>query len=138
MGSALNNNLNVLFEKIEGFVSSKTVVGEPVSIGGTIIVPLVDVTFGVAAGASEGKPDEKANKEASLGGMGAKITPSAVLVIIDGSVQLVDVKNKESVNKLIDMVPGVLSKIDFGAIFKKKKKDEDKNETEIKEIKVTE
>lgn len=137
MGAALNNNLDALFGKLEGFISTKTVVGEPTNIGGVIIVPLIEVSFGLGAGASENKPDEKRNKETSGGGMGAKITPSAVLVIMNGAVQLVNVKNQDSLNKLIDMVPGVLSKLNFGFGKKKKEDEEVKKTTEFEDIIIT-
>ena len=114
--SNLNSSLEVLFSKMEGFISSKTVVGEPINIGEVIIVPLVDISVGVGAGSYERK--EK-NNENSGGGLGAKITPSAMLVVQNGSVQLVDVKNQNSVNKLIDMVPGVVSKFNLNSFFKK-------------------
>ena len=121
MSTSLGSNLDILFGRMESFVSTKTVVGEPVSIGGVIIVPLVDVAFGMAAGAAENTEDsEKKKKDASAGGIGGKITPSAVLVIMNDTVQLVNVKNQDSVNKLIDMVPGILSKLDIGSMFKKK------------------
>lgn len=111
--SGYNGSLEVLFSKMENFISSKTVVGEPISIGNVIIVPLVDVAFGVGAGSSGGNKGEKASGEKGAGGLGAKITPSAVLVIQNGAVQLVNVKNQTSLDKLIDMVPGVMSKFDF-------------------------
>lgn len=40
-----------LMKGMDGFVSSKTVVGEPLQMGETIILPLVDVSFGMGAGA---------------------------------------------------------------------------------------
>ena len=120
MGTAFSNNMEVLFSKMENFVSTKTVVGEPVSIGGVIIVPLVDVAFGMGSGAQESSEDGKSKKEAGGGGLGGKITPSAVLVIMNDTVQLVNVKNQDSVNKLIDMVPGILSKLNLGSLFAKK------------------
>ena len=119
MGVLLNNNIDALFNRMEGFVSSETVVGQPVNINGVIIVPLVDVAFGLAAGSTE-SDDEKKKKDGGMGGLGAKITPSAVLVIIDGTVQLVNVKSQDSVNKLIDMVPGILSKFNLDKFFNKK------------------
>lgn len=114
--SNLNSSLEVLFNKMEGFISSKTVVGEPINIGDVIIVPLVDIFVGVGAGSYERK--EK-NNENTGGGLGAKLSPSAMLVVQNGSVQLVDVKNQNSVNKLIDMVPGVVSKFNLSSFFKK-------------------
>jgi uncharacterized spore protein YtfJ len=109
---------------MEGFISTKTVVGEAIHIGDTIILPLVDVSFGVGAGASEGK-DEKKNKGAGGGALGAKISPSAVLVIKDGQTKLVNVKNQDSLTKLIDMVPDIMDK--FTSKDKKKDKASAKN-----------
>jgi uncharacterized spore protein YtfJ len=122
----LNANFDTLFGKMESFVSSKTVVGEPLNIGGMTIVPLVDVTFGVGAGSTDRSAD-KDKKESGAGGLGAKISPTAVIVIYEsGELQLVNIKNQSAVNKLIDMVPGITSKLNFGS----KKKDDEHFEDE--------
>ena len=105
------------FKGMDGFLSAKTVVGEPVTVNDTIILPLVDVSFGVAAGA--GNND---NKNKAAGGMGGKMSPSAVLVIHDGITRLVNVKNQDSVSKIIDMIPDIIDKIKS---FKDGKKDPD-------------
>ena len=68
--------VEALFQGMEGVVSSKTVVGDAIHIGDTIILPLVDVSFGMGAGAFKGDSKEKGG-----GGIGGKITPCAVLVI---------------------------------------------------------
>lgn len=125
--SNLNSSLEVLFNKMEGFISSKTVVGEPINIGDVIIVPLVDISVGVGAGSYERKEQ---NNENAGGGLGAKLTPSAMLVVQNGSVQLVDVKNQNSVNKIIDMVPGVVSKFNLGSFLKKDEKPEEETTQE--------
>lgn len=104
-----NESLNTLFNKMENFVSSKTVVGEPLQMGGITVVPLVDVVVGVGAGSGG-----QAASSGGGGGLGAKISPSAVIVLQGGSVQMINVKNQDSVNKLIDMVPGVVNKLNFG------------------------
>ncbi|MCL2704186.1 MAG: sporulation protein [Defluviitaleaceae bacterium] len=110
MNQQLNQSFEALLQNIEKYATSKTVVGEPVSFGNVIIIPLVDVSFGAAAG--EGG-------KGGGGGITAKITPSAVLVVVNDTVQLVNVKNQDSVNKLIDLVPGVLNKL--GGFFDKNK-----------------
>ncbi len=110
--SSIGENIEVLFNKMENFVSSKTVVGEPINYGEIIVVPLVDVSFGVGAGSSDSRQD-KNGKSSGMGGIGAKITPSAVLVINNGNVQMVSTSDQNSLNKLIDMVPGVVSKFNF-------------------------
>jgi len=129
MNSTASENLKMLFSKMEDFVSTKTVIGDPVVMGDITLIPLVDVSFGMATGVSatkekEEEPKGKA-KDGGAGGMGAKMTPSAVIIINNGSVQLVNVKNQESVNKIIDMIPGILEKFNLGSLFSKKNKEED-------------
>ena len=45
-----NETVNALFKGMDGFISTKTVVGEPIHVDDTIIIPLADVSFGVGAG----------------------------------------------------------------------------------------
>lgn len=101
-----NTTVKSLFQGMDGFLTTKTVVGDAVKFDdGTIILPLVDVSFGVGAGAfSEDKKDKAG------GGMGGKIQPSAILVIKDGQTRLVNVKNQDSMTKILDMVPDVIEK----------------------------
>ena len=70
-----NETVGSLFKGMDSFLSTKTVVGEAIHIGDTIILPLVDVTFGVAAGAFRSTDSRRNN---SGGGMGGKMRPSAV------------------------------------------------------------
>ena len=116
-----NNTVASLFKGMEGFLTTKTVVGDAVKFDdGTIILPLVDVSFGVAAGAFS----EHGKKDNGAGGMGGKVQPSAILVIRDGETKLVNVKNQEGLTKVLDMVPDLIDKIGG----KKKKKDKDISE----------
>ncbi len=100
-----------LFRGMEGFLTTKTVVGDAVKFDdGTIILPLVDVSFGVGAGAFS----EHNKKENAGGGMGGKIQPSAILIIKDGESRLVNVKNQDGVTKVLDMVPDLVDKFAAG------------------------
>ena len=101
----LNTTVESLFKGMDSFISTKTVVGEPTQIGDTIIVPLADVSFGVAAGAVA-----EPNKNNGMGGMGGKISPSAVLVIKNDSTRLVNIKNQDAITKVLDMVPDLLDR----------------------------
>lgn len=100
-----NTTVESLFKGMDSFITTKTVVGDAVHIGETIILPLVDVSFGVGAGAFS---QEKKNNAG--GGMGGKITPSAVLVIQNGTTKLVNIKNQDGVTKILDMVPDFVNK----------------------------
>lgn len=100
-----NSTVESLFKGMDSFITTKTVVGDAIHIGDTIILPLVDVSFGVGAGAFS---QEKKNNAG--GGMGGKITPSAVLVIQNGTTKLVNIKNQDGVTKILDMVPDFVNK----------------------------
>ena len=107
--NSFNNTEESLFKGMDRFITTKTVVGDAVHIGDTIILPLVDVSFGVAAGAFS---QEKKNNGA--GGLGGKIQPSAVLVIQDGQTKLVNIKNQDGMTKILDMVPDLVNKFTSG------------------------
>lgn len=97
--------VEALLKGMDSVLSTKTVVGEATQVGDTIILPLVDVTFGVGAGASAGD-----KKNGGGGGIGGKMTPSAVLVIKNGSTKLVNIKNQDTVTKVLDMIPDLVDK----------------------------
>lgn len=104
--SSFNSVVNSLLEGMEGFLSSKTVVGEPVVVGDTILIPFVDVSFGVGAGTFRGE-----KKDNGAGGLTGKMTPTAVLVIQNNSTRVVSIKNQDTVTKIIDLVPEIMNKI---------------------------
>lgn len=98
--------IEALMKGMNAVIGTKTVVGDATQIGDTIILPLVDISFGVGAGASASD-----KKNGGGGGFSAKMTPSAVLVIKNGSTKLVNIKNQDTITKLFDLVPEVLDKI---------------------------
>ena len=117
-----NETVNTLFQGMDGFISTKTVVGDAIYIGDTILVPLVNVTFGVAAGAFRGE-----RKNNSGGGMGGKLTPSAVLVIHNGVTRMISVDRNSGIEKILDMVPDMVDKFTGG-------KDSKLDENDVKDI----
>ena len=76
-----------------------------IHIGDTIILPLVDVSFAIGAGAFHAD-----KKDRGAGGLGGKMIPSAVLVIQNGTTRLVNIKNQDTMTKILDMVPDVIDR----------------------------
>ena len=120
-----NNNfkstVEALFKGMDAVVSSKTVVGDAIHINDTSILPLVDVSFGIGAGSSSADKKEK-----GMGGIGGKMSPSAVIVIQGGKTKLVNVKNQDTITKILDMVPDVVDRFTG--------KDERMTEKEVNDI----
>ena len=102
----LKTTVESLMKGMDGLVSRKTVVGDAVHVDNITILPLIDVSFGIGAGSNLSDKKDK-----GMGGVGGKITPSAVLVIKDGTTRLVNIKNQDTITKLFDLVPEVLDKI---------------------------
>ena len=100
------STVDSLLQGMNQFVSSKTVVGDALHVGDTIIVPLVDVSFGVGAGATAGN----SKNSNSGGGVGGKVSPTAVLVISNGTTKMVNVKSADSLTKILDMVPDFVNR----------------------------
>ncbi|MBR6173121.1 MAG: sporulation protein [Eubacterium sp.] len=118
-----NQTVSTLFKGMDAFLTTKTVVGDPISIGDTTIIPLVDVNFGVGAGAMG---NAKGTNNAG-GGMGGKLSPTAAIVIQDGVIRMMPVSEESTLSKVLDMVPGVVSKVQD---FVNKKKKEEKEAVE--------
>ena len=106
-----SSTVEALFKGMDNFITTKTVVGEAVKVGDTIILPLVDVTCGMAAGTFA-----ENSKNRGGGGMSARMSPSAILVIQNGSTRLVNIKNQNTVNKMLDMVPDIVNKFTNGKV----------------------
>ena len=97
--------IDSLMKGMNAVIGTKTVVGDATQVGDTIILPLVDVSFGVGAGATAAD-----KKNGGGGGFSAKMTPSAVLVIKNGTTKLVNIKNQDTVTKVLDMIPDIVEK----------------------------
>ena len=122
-----SSTVSALFQVLESFLTSKSVVGDAVKFDDdTIILPLVDVSFGMGAGSFV-----NGSKDNSGGGMSGKMTPSAVLVIQNGHARLVNIKNQDALTKIFDMVPDLVDKFTKDDVTKEKEKEVDEKATEI-------
>ena len=119
--NSFKSTVEALFKGMDAVVSSKTVVGDAIHINDTIILPLVDVSFGIGAGSSSADKKEK-----GMGGIGGKMSPSAVIVIQGGKTKLVYVKYQDTITKILDMVPDVVDRFTG--------KDERMTEKEVNDI----
>ncbi|PXV95410.1 putative spore protein YtfJ [Lachnotalea glycerini] len=109
--NSFSATMGSLFKGMDSFITSKTVVGDAIKVGDTIVLPLIDVSFGVAGGAFS----EEGKKNNGGGGMGGKMSPSAVLVIQNGNTKLVNIKNQDGITKILDMVPDLVNKFTGGS-----------------------
>jgi sporulation protein YtfJ len=107
-----NETLATLLDKIKTLAKTETVVGDPIVVKDTTLIPISKVSIGFATGGGEHGTDEHKSNGDGAGG-GISVTPIAVVVITENkdSKLLWLEKEDSSVNKLLDLVPGILDRI---------------------------
>ena len=100
--------LESMYNKLDNFLKTETVVGETIEVGELKLIPIITASFGLGGGIGE---------EDNTGGGG-------------GEVEMMPVKNKNSLEKLIEKVPSLIEKIE--ETKNKKDKELDKNKSEAK------
>lgn len=86
-----------LFDKavgeIERMLNTKTVVGDPIEIGGNTLIPLINVGFGFGVGAGEGNEPDKGGGHGGGTGGGGGVKPVALVVVNKDGVRVEPIKS---------------------------------------------
>lgn len=112
----IKENLESIFENFKKMISVESVVGKPIQLGDTILVPFVNVTFGFGTGGSSADSSKPADSNsASTGGAGgARMEPTAILVIKGERIEMFSVSGDyktSGFDRLIGMVPEIICKM---------------------------
>ena len=124
MENNFKDNIESIFSNFEKFLRTETVIGEPIAIGEVTLVPIISVSFGCGAGSGTGKDKDSVEGNGAGGGGAACIKPDAVVVIKNGEVSILPIKNKSNFENLLNMVPEIVSKVS------KQKEDKEHRESE--------
>lgn len=90
----MNENLNVFWGRLGNFFRTETVAGTSIKVGEVTLVPIIEISLAMSAG----------------GGFG-KIVPNSILVVKGEEVSLLPLKNKGSLEKIMEMIPDLVSKV---------------------------
>ena len=112
MSQTLPNMLENTIAKIREMVDVNSVVGEPITVGDTTIIPVSKVSVGFGGGGS----DFTKGNDAFGGGAGGgvKVQPICFLVVNkDGNVRMmpVPVPANSTPDRIVEMIPDTLDKI---------------------------
>ncbi len=122
---SLSDVIKTALDQMQYIAKTETVIGEPINIGGTTLIPVSRISVGFAAGG--GGRDDKTNTGAGTGG-GISVIPVAFISVIDGKVHVHPVTpNDPILSKLLAMAPDALKNI--SNFFKKDKKDSENQES---------
>jgi len=113
MKEEINKQVEMLFEKLKDFITSKTVVGEEIKIGKLTLIPIIEVTFGMGSGTGGGKYAKDQEGSGVGMGLGVKARPSAFIVIKDEGVELLSLHKPGSLEKLIEKFPEIVEKFPY-------------------------
>lgn len=93
-------------DEIEKMLSTKTVVGEPITINGNTLIPLISVGFGFGAGGGTGTDPKKGGGEGGASGGGGGVKPVALIVVGPEGVRVDSIKGGAAsvVEKAIDAI----------------------------------
>lgn len=86
-----------LFDKavaeIERMLNTKTVVGEPITIEGNTLIPLINVGFGFGVGAGQGTDAQKGSGHGGGTGGGGGVKPVALIIVNSEGVRVEPIKS---------------------------------------------
>lgn len=110
----VENLIKTTLGEIEKVLSTRTVVGEPITIQDVTLIPLISVGFGFGAGGGEGRGEAKQKGEGSGGGAGggAWVRPKAVIIIDKEGVRIEPIMGSISyaIEKVGERIPQMVEK----------------------------
>ncbi len=109
--NGLGVTLQAMFDGMESLLQSKTVVGEPFEVGNSVLIPLLEISAGLASGSLQSSAHNN-----GAGAMSTKASPVAILIIQGDRVRLVNVKNQDIYTRLLDLIPEAIDRIKNGAV----------------------
>ena len=119
----LSDLMETTMAKIHEMVDTNTIIGEPITTpDGVTVIPVSRVSFGFGTGGSDyGKTVDKFG---GAGAAGVKIDPVSFLIIKDGVTRVMPVALPAvgPVDRILDMVPEVMDRVESFVAKKRKKK----------------
>ena len=94
--------------EIERMLNTKTVVGEPITVEGNTLIPLISVGFGFGVGAGEGADPKKGAGSGGGTGAGGGVKPIALVIVNKDGVRVEPVRGAAA--SLLDKVAEVAGK----------------------------
>ena len=95
-------------EEIERMLSTKAVVGDPITVDGNSLIPLVSIGFGFGVGAGEGNDPKKGAGSGGGTGGGGGVKPVAVVIVNKDGVRVEPIKGVAA--SLLEKVADVATK----------------------------
>ncbi|OAT85222.1 GerW family sporulation protein [Desulfotomaculum copahuensis] len=106
----IKENIEAIVSRLENLITTKTIVGDPITSGNITIIPIISASFGFGTGSGEGTDPSRGGGKGGGGGAGARINPTALIIIQEGEVRVYSLAQKGTLEKLAELVPEALSR----------------------------
>jgi uncharacterized spore protein YtfJ len=109
--TSFSNNVDTLFSDLHNLTKTENVLGTPMTVEDKTLVPLISVTLGYGSTGMGTKTQMAGNMNSESGGhgLGAKVSPSGVIVIDKGSVQIFSTNEGGAMSQMMGKIPQALS-----------------------------
>lgn len=153
----IENVMKTTMENLKEMIDVNTIVGDAVETAeGTVIIPISKVSFGFIAGGGEYKEEGTTKKAFGNGngnsngsstdgsekdmpfaggsGAGVSVNPIAFLVVGEDKIKLLPVQYNSTVDRIVELVPGVVGELQSMMGKGQNKPKEKKTETIITNV----
>lgn len=115
MSKNVSEVMEASMAKVREMVDANTVVGQPITAGNAILIPVSKISFGLASGGAD-LPAKNPNPNGTFGGgagCGVKIVPVAMIVVQDDRVRMLPVGEPASsaAERIIEQLPELVDKL---------------------------
>jgi uncharacterized spore protein YtfJ len=118
MSAQLKETLSSIIGELKAIASTKTVVGEPLSLDNKMVVPVSRIMVGFGVGGGEGEETDKRGGFAGGGAGGARIDPIGFIIIDEEKISFLPTKPGRF-EGFIDSIPGIVEKFKSTKAVKK-------------------
>ena len=108
-----NNVVDILkgvVEELREIAKSETVIGQPITVGKTTVLPVIKLSVGFGAGGGQGEDTKAMSGFGGGGGGGARIEPAGFIIIEEKGVRFL-ATGKGKWDSIIEAVPGIARKV---------------------------
>ena len=107
MSNNISNIINSTADKAQYALRENSIMGDPITIDGTMIIPVYKLSFGFGGGGFDGINAK--NSDAVAGGAGAGVTkkPVSYITVKDGKISVLsaeDDSKQDFISKIIELI----------------------------------
>ncbi len=111
MNQDIDSHFQLLLDSLKNFIRSETVVGKPIIVGETTVIPVFRVSLGLGAGAGSEQREGSSRHTSQAGsGAGATIVPYGVISITNGETTVLPLA-RNSFEGITQLLPDLMQQI---------------------------